>query len=409
MSDTLLVSTRKGLFTVVAQGGAVGDHGGRFPRRQRHAHADRPARRADLCGARSRPFRRQAAPLDRRTAGRRSPPPSIRPSPRATRRTTCGAGRCNWSTARIWALAAGGADEPGVLWCGTLPGGLFRSTDHGAELGDGALAVGPSQAQAVDGRRRRPAGHPFDLRRSARFEARVGRGLDRRRLVHARTAARPGRCAARACAPSMLPPEQTHDPDRPGRPLPGAMPGGAATACGCSTTTASSSRPTRAGRSRRSTDVEPSTFGFAVAVHPREPDTAWFVPEIKDEKRIPREGKLVVTRTRDGGKSFDVLTQGPAAVARLRPRLPPRARDRRDRRPARLRLDHRRPVGERGPGRQLGLRDATRCRRSMRCGSRDGGRARVCCASGRHRDPSMLATNIFARVRELPRRINADP
>ena len=61
--------------------------------------------------------------------------------------------------------------------------------------------------------------------------------------------------------------------------------------------------------------VEPSTFGFAVAVHPRDPDTAWFVPEIKDEKRIPREGKLVVTRTRDGGKSFDVL---PAMACRSR-------------------------------------------------------------------------------------------
>ena len=40
------------------------------------------------------------------------------------------------------------------------------------------------------------------------------------------------------------------------------------------------------------------------------PDTAWFVPEIKDEKRIPPDGKLIVTRTRDGGKSFDVLTKG---------------------------------------------------------------------------------------------------
>jgi hypothetical protein len=46
------------------------------------------------------------------------------------------------------------------------------------------------------------------------------------------------------------------------------------------------------------TGVEPSSFGFAVVVHPRDPDTAWFVPEIKDEKRIPREGKLVVTRPR---------------------------------------------------------------------------------------------------------------
>jgi hypothetical protein len=58
------------------------------------------------------------------------------------------------------------------------------------------------------------------------------------------------------------------------------------------------------------TEVEPSSFGFAVAVHPREPETAWFIPEIKDEKRVPREGKLVVTRTRDGGKSFDLLTNG---------------------------------------------------------------------------------------------------
>jgi photosystem II stability/assembly factor-like uncharacterized protein len=61
---------------------------------------------------------------------------------------------------------------------------------------------------------------------------------------------------------------------------------------------------------REITGVEPSTFGFAVAVHPRHPDTAWFVPEIKDEKRIPREGKLVVTRTRDAGKNFQSLTKG---------------------------------------------------------------------------------------------------
>jgi hypothetical protein len=31
----------------------------------------------------------------------------------------------------IWALAAGGANEPGRLWAGTAPGGLFRSDDGG--------------------------------------------------------------------------------------------------------------------------------------------------------------------------------------------------------------------------------------------------------------------------------------
>ena len=34
------------------------------------------------------------------------------------------------------------------------------------------------------------------------------------------------------------------------------------------------------------------------------------MPAIKDEKRIPVGGKLVVSRTRDGGKTFDVLSKG---------------------------------------------------------------------------------------------------
>ena len=45
-------------------------------------------------------------------------------------------------------------------------------------------------------------------------------------------------------------------------------------------------------------------------MNPNEPDTAWFVPGIKDELRIPVDGKLIVTRTRDGGKSFKTLSNG---------------------------------------------------------------------------------------------------
>ena len=54
----------------------------------------------------------------------------------------------------------------------------------------------------------------------------------------------------------------------------------------------------------------PSSFGFAVAAHPQEADTAWFVPAIKDEKRIPVDGKVVISRTKDGGKTFEVLRSG---------------------------------------------------------------------------------------------------
>ena len=38
------------------------------------------------------------------------------------------------------------------------------------------------------------------------------------------------------------------------------------------------------------------------------------MPAVKDECRVPVDGRLVVTRTRDGGRSFEILADGlPAA------------------------------------------------------------------------------------------------
>ncbi len=37
----------------------------------------------------------------------------------------------NWSTQLIWALETGGPKQKDTLWCGTMPGGLFKSTDRG--------------------------------------------------------------------------------------------------------------------------------------------------------------------------------------------------------------------------------------------------------------------------------------
>lgn len=56
--------------------------------------------------------------------------------------------------------------------------------------------------------------------------------------------------------------------------------------------------------------LEPSGFGFAVAVHPDDADTAWVVPAKKDELRYPVDGRFLVNRTRDGGETFEPLTVG---------------------------------------------------------------------------------------------------
>jgi photosystem II stability/assembly factor-like uncharacterized protein len=57
-------------------------------------------------------------------------------------------------------------------------------------------------------------------------------------------------------------------------------------------------------------NAKPSSFGFAVAVHPQDHKIAWFVPGVSDEKRIPPSGDVVVSRTRDGGQTFEVLRKG---------------------------------------------------------------------------------------------------
>jgi photosystem II stability/assembly factor-like uncharacterized protein len=60
------------------------------------------------------------------------------------------------------------------------------------------------------------------------------------------------------------------------------------------------------------TQLKPSgdDFGVAVAAHPRQASTAWFVPAVKDEMRLPRDGALAVTRTQDGGKTWQTFRQG---------------------------------------------------------------------------------------------------
>jgi len=53
-----------------------------------------------------------------------------------------------------------------------------------------------------------------------------------------------------------------------------------------------------------------SNFGFAVAVHPHDENTAWFVPAVKDLNRIAVNGKICVSKTTDGGRNFQQLSNG---------------------------------------------------------------------------------------------------
>lgn len=54
----------------------------------------------------------------------------------------------------------------------------------------------------------------------------------------------------------------------------------------------------------------PSDFGFPMAAHPHQPDTAYVVPLQGGDFRCPPEGKLRVYRTQDAGRTWEPLRRG---------------------------------------------------------------------------------------------------
>jgi photosystem II stability/assembly factor-like uncharacterized protein len=54
----------------------------------------------------------------------------------------------------------------------------------------------------------------------------------------------------------------------------------------------------------------PSTFGFAMSIHPHDPDMVYVLPLESDGFRCTPEGKLRVYRTADGGKAWKAMTKG---------------------------------------------------------------------------------------------------
>ena len=65
----------------------------------------------------------------------------------------------------------------------------------------------------------------------------------------------------------------------------------------------------------------PSGFGFPIALHPRDPDVAYVVPEEGAENRVTADGRLGVYKTTDGGASWQLTADGlpdPAWIAVLR-------------------------------------------------------------------------------------------
>ncbi len=213
-----------------------------------------------------------------------------------------------WNLKLIWALAAGGAGEPGVVWCGTLPGGLFRSEDGGDSWAlNRPLWDDPRREEWFGGGADQPGIHSIVV--DPRDARHVVIGVSCGGVWTTRDGGRTWTLDGRGLRAEYMPPERQHDQN--------IQDVHQLAACAAKPDTMWGQhhngifKSTDAGATfTEITGVKPSTFGFAVAAHPKNPDVAWFVPAVKDEKRYPAEGRVVVTRTRDGGKTFETLTRG---------------------------------------------------------------------------------------------------
>ncbi|MBW4090537.1 MAG: exo-alpha-sialidase [Proteobacteria bacterium] len=212
-----------------------------------------------------------------------------------------------WTLGKIWALEPGGV--PGRVWAGTMPGGLFRSDDGGRTWAlNTPLWCMPDRRQwtGVAGGEQ-PALHSVLV--DPRDPAAIRIGVSTAGVWASNDTGASWRLINRGMYAEYMPPELREDPivqDVHRLAHCAARP----EVVWCQHHNGTF-RSTDGGATwHELTAIRPSKFGFAVAAHPCDPDTAWFAPAVKDERRIPVDGKLVVARTHDGGASFEVLSRG---------------------------------------------------------------------------------------------------
>ncbi|MBV6320502.1 WD40/YVTN/BNR-like repeat-containing protein [Duganella violaceipulchra] len=213
-----------------------------------------------------------------------------------------------WTVKQIWSLAAGGPDQPGVLWAGTLPGGLFRSNDRGAswKLVDGLWNV-PERAQWMGGGYDVPGIHSIcvDPRDSRALLVGVSCGGAWQTTDGGESwSLRAKGMVANYMPPDMADVQQIQDPHRivrcPGEP----------DKLWCQHHNGIWRSVDNGANWTEVHSAPLSNFGFVTAVHPTDGETAWFVPAEADSKRIAAHAALAVTRTTDGGKTFTAWRGG---------------------------------------------------------------------------------------------------
>lgn len=217
-----------------------------------------------------------------------------------------------WNVELIWSLATGGKDEPNTLWAGCIPAGLFKSTDGGQSwVLNMPLWRDPRRQQWFGGGYDLAGIHSIVV--DPRDSKHITLGVSCGGVWQTFDSGDSWTLTALGMKSDYTPPDMAEDANTQD---PHCLVACAAQPdvlwvqhhCGMYRSVDGGQlwQPITTPISKNF----PSVFGFAVAADPANALRAWFAPAIKDEKRYPVDGKLVVTRTDDGGKTFQAFGKG---------------------------------------------------------------------------------------------------
>lgn len=211
-----------------------------------------------------------------------------------------------WNLVQIWTLAV--EADSGRLWAGTIPGGLFYSDDGAASWHlVRSLWERPERLEWNGGGYDWPGVHSICL--DPRAPEQVVVAVSSGGIWSSPDRGQSWELWGEGLCARYMPEERWYDP--------GVQDPHRVRACQAAPDVlwcqhhSGIFRSEDRGRHWQEIENPPeSRFGFAVAAHPKDPKTAWFVPAESDARRIPIDGRPSVLRTRDGGQSFDVLRRG---------------------------------------------------------------------------------------------------
>ncbi|MEP3389933.1 MAG: glycosyl hydrolase [Reichenbachiella sp.] len=201
----------------------------------------------------------------------------------------------------LWAMSHGGKDKPGVLYIGTDPGALFKSTDNGDtwQLVE-SLWKHPSREKWFGGGRDNPGIHSVVV--DPRDSNHIYVAVSCAGVFESFDAGETWQSANKGLKADFLPDPSSEIGQDPH--ILKACPTNPDVLwqqnhCGIFVTTDGAKNWKEVSQKEG-----PANFGFAVAIKHDNPDQAWVVPGISDEIRVAVDQALVVCRTDDGGKTW---------------------------------------------------------------------------------------------------------